>query len=443
MGLLNVSGEELRRRYRRREVSPVEVVEATLERLERRQPALNAFVTVFHDAAQAQAQEAEAAFREGGEVPPLAGVPVSLKDLFDVAGWPATAGSRILRRYVPARDAPAYTALRGAGAVVLGKTNMHEFAYGYPHPDFGQGNNPWNAGRSAGGSSSGSAASIGAGIGWGSLGSDTGGSVRLPAALCGIVGLKPTYEAIGREGMLPLSHSLDHVGLLTRSVDDCATLLRLLAPGLPAPEQAGRALRVGVLEELTGDPIEPAIGERFDAALRVLEGMGAGLEPVRIEGLTTIGERVMPILHAEAAHHHRRWYPARADDYASGTRDNLAIGVEVRATDYVAAMEERARFRRRVDDAFGAVDVLVSPTIGFTAPEREPEFAGSAALGYTLRSIPFDVSGHPAISLPMGLAGDLPTGLQLIAPRHRDTTLLAMAAAYEEAVGGFPAAPEQ
>ena len=428
--------------YRAKEVSPVEVLEATLERLEALEPRLNAFVTVLPEEARAQAREAEALFSRGEPTSMLTGVPVSIKDIFDTKGIRTTVGSHIMKNNVPDRDAYVYTALKRAGAVVFGKNNMLEFAYGFVHPDYGQCNNPWDTGRTAGGSSSGSASAVGAGIGYGSIGTDTGGSIRIPASFCGVVGLKPTNEAVSREGCFPLSHTLDHVGPLTRTVRDNAAFMEVLAPTLSLPGLTSgepvSGLRVGVISNLMGDPIGDEVKDLVEAAVGRISGLVAGVTDVRLPGVERIDEIAMPILLAEASHYHRRMYEKSPDDYSDGTRANVAAGFEIAAVDYVAALEERRRFTEAVDEVLREVDVLACPTSPFAATRTDPNFEGGAR-DYILRTVPFDVSGHPALSVPAGntASGNLPAGIELIAAHGGEDVLFRLGAAYEEEVGGF------
>jgi aspartyl-tRNA(Asn)/glutamyl-tRNA(Gln) amidotransferase subunit A len=437
--LLFSSIDEIHASYRAKEVSPVEVLEATLERLEEVEPRLNAFVTTLPEEAREQAREAEALFSKGAPTSKLTGIPVSVKDIFATEGIRTTVGSRIMKDHVPDYDAYVYTALRKAGAVMFGKNNMLEFAYGFVHPDYGQCNNPWDTNRTAGGSSSGSASSVGAGVGYASIGTDTGGSIRIPASFCGIVGLKPTYEAVSRDGCFPLSHTLDHVGPLTRTVRDSAAVMEILAPTIPLSGlEPVEGVRVGVVSNLMGDPLDEEVKTLVEAAIDRIRDLGAEVTDVRIPGVERIDEIAMPILLSEASYHHRRWYPERADDYAKGTRANLAAGFEVSAVDYVAALQERERFTQVVDGILDEVDILVCPTAPSTATETDPDFEGGA-LDYILRTLPFDVTGHPALSVPAGNtpSKNLPAGIELVAAHRKEDTLYRLAVAYEEEVGGF------
>ena len=444
--LLFSSIDEVHSLYKSKELSPVEVLEAVLERLEDLEPMLNAFITTLSEEAREQAKKAEGLFSKGEPTSKLTGIPVSVKDIFMTEGIRTTMGSRIMKDHVPDYDAYVYTALKSSGAVVFGKNSMLEFAYGFVHPDYGQCNNPWDTNRTAGGSSSGSASSVAAGIGYASIGTDTGGSIRIPASFCGIVGLKPTYEAVSREGCFPLSHTLDHVGPLTRTVRDNAALMEILAPTLPLSGfmfgQSAAGIRVGVISNLMGDPLGREVRSLVESAIDRLRDLGAEVTDVRIPGIETVHDTAMPILLTEASYHHKRWYPERADDYADGTRANLAEGFKVSGVDYVEALQERRRFAQTVDRIFDDVDILVCPTAPFTATETDPDFEGGA-IDYILRTVPFDVTGHPALTIPVGNteSGNLPAGMELIAGRRREDTLYRVAAAYEEDLGGFARPP--
>lgn len=444
--LLFSSVDEVHSLYKKKELSPVEVLEAVFERLEELEPMLNAFITTLPEEAREQAKKAEDLFSKGEPTGKLTGIPVSVKDIFMTAGIRTTMGSRIMKDHVPDYNAYVYTALKSSGAVVFGKNSMLEFAYGFVHPDYGQCNNPWDTNRTAGGSSSGSASSVAAGIGYASIGTDTGGSIRIPASFCGIVGLKPTYEAISREGCFPLSHTLDHVGPLTRTVRDNAALMEILAPTIPlsgfASGQSAAGIRVGVISNLMGDPLGREVRALVESAIDRLRDVGAEVADVRVPGIEAVHDTAMPILLTEASYHHKRWYPERADDYADGTRANLAEGFKVSGVDYVGALQERRCFTQTVDRIFEDVDVLVCPTAPFTATETDPDFEGGA-IDYILRTVPFDVTGHPALTVPAGntKSQNLPAGMELIAGRRREDTLYRVAAAYEEHMGGFARPP--
>ncbi len=436
--------DEVQALYEQKEVSPLEVLEATLRRLEELEPRLNAFVTVMAEQAREQAREAEKLYSRGEATGRLLGIPVSVKDIFATRGIRTTVGSRILKDSVPDHDARVYRDLRGAGAVVFGKNNMLEFAYGFVHPDYGQCNNPWDTNRTAGGSSSGSASSVAAGIGYASIGTDTGGSIRIPASFCGVVGLKPTYEKVSRDGCFPLSHTLDHVGPITRTVRDNAAVLEAISHtgGAIPPTGSLSGVRIGVIENLMGEPIDPEVLSLVGAAIERLRDLGGEVTEVRIPGVEAASDTALPILLPEAAYHHSAWYPDRADDYSSGTRANIEAGFNVPAVEYVRALQERRRLTETVNDALGRVDVLVCPTVAYTATVTDPNFEGGAE-EYILRSVPFDVTGHPALTIPAGNTSsrNLPAGLELISSHHAEAVAYRVAAAYEDDLGGFARPP--
>src|SRR5919204_1112030 len=348
---------DVARLLRARAVSPVEVAEAVLARAERLQPALNAFIRIDGEALLLGARQAEEQLDRGDARGPLHGVPISLKDLFDVAGQPTTAGSRILDDHRPSRDATVWARLRGAGALLIGKANLHEFAYGATtvNPHYGATRNPWDTGRIAGGSSGGSAAAVAAGIGYGSLGSDTGGSIRNPAALCGVTGLKPTYGRVSRAGVFPLSWAQDHVGPLARTAYDCALLLDVLAGPDPAdPTTLGveppravealetargdlRGMRAGVLADHRANVADPDVGAVFDRAAAELAALGAEVRDVGLPEEPAALDAGLLILMAEAAAVHLPWLRQRPGDYGPDVRARLEAGALVPAVDYIDA----------------------------------------------------------------------------------------------------------
>jgi aspartyl-tRNA(Asn)/glutamyl-tRNA(Gln) amidotransferase subunit A len=441
---------EAARLVRERAVSPVELTRTALERIERLDGRLRSFITVTAESALEEARRAEAAVGLQSALAPLHGVPIALKDLFDTAGVATTAGSRILGDRVPSKDATVVSRLRESGAVMLGKLNMHEFAFGVTtlNPHYGTCRNPWDTDRIPGGSSGGSGAAVAAGLCYGALGSDTGGSIRIPGSLCGIVGLKPTYGRVSRSGVLPLSWSLDHAGPMTRTVTDTALMLDAIAghdpadPGsaaVPVPdytatlEDGVRGLRVGLPRRYFFEQMEPAVERAVEDAVAVLRQAGAEVRDVEIEGIEHTGAAFAPIISVEAASYHARWLRECPQDYGADVLGRLMQGDLYPATQYVNAQ----RLRRTITDNFLAtlseVDVLMMPTMPVTAP-RIPGPAVATPNPLTRNTFPFDVTGLPALTLPCGFDPDgLPIGLQIAGRPFDEPTVLRAARAYERA----------
>ena len=437
------------------EVSPVELTAATLARIERLNPTLNAFMTVLTEAAMAEARVAAAEIQAGRYRGPLHGVPVSVKDLFATRGVRTTAGARILADWEPDYDAAAVERLRAAGAVLVGKTTLHEFALGGTsiNPHFGPVCNPWDTARMPGGSSGGSAAAVAAGLGHISLGSETGNSVRRPAAFCGVVGLKPTYGRISRYGAVPAAWSLDHVGIFARSVQGAADALDALSgpdgrdpASAPAQPPVGvvaggaAAVRVGVPEgyfvnELTGEP-----AAAWAAAVAALERLGVRLRTVALPAVQRTAVVSSTIMQAEAATYHRRWLAERPAEYGADVRERLQVGQALTATEYLTAQRGRALIGAELRQALGDVDMLVAPTTVAPAP---PIADGAAALGdrpYTVGPHSFNLLrlfsllGLPVVSVPCGFtAAGLPLAIQIAGRPFAERTVLTLAAAYEAA----------
>ncbi|RED63933.1 amidase [Cohnella lupini] len=439
--------DEVAALYRAKAVSPVEVTEAVLERLALLEPKLNAFVTVLADQAIVQAKAAEAVFLKGeATTGKLLGIPVSLKDIFATKGIRTTIGSRIMSDNIPDEDAYVYGALIRAGAVVFGKTHMLEFAYGSIHPDYGQCNNPWDVNRTAGGSSTGSGSSIAAGIGYASLGTDTGGSIRAPASFCGIVGLKPTYDLVPRQGTFPLSDSLDHVGPLTRTVKDNAIVLESISTATFDYDAVFsgdvRGMKVGVLRSLTDSIADTEIRELSLAAVDTLLMLGATIIESTILSIEEVEEIAIPLLLAEASTHHRQWFPHREKDYAPSTFANIKEGFNITAVQYLTALERRRKFTEVVNGSLADVDVLVCPSFPFTATMKDPSFE-EGSFDVSLRTIPFNVTGHPALVVSAGntLSDNLPVGFQIVGKHGDEASVYRIAHALQVALGGFREPP--
>ena len=434
--------------YRRGEVSPVEVTAGCLERIRTSEPRLNAWIMVLEEQAMVQAAEAEKALRRGEDRGPLHGVPIAVKDNFDMAGVATTCGSPILRGHTAAEDAVAVRSLRAAGAIILGKTNLLEFAYGIVHPQFGQCNNPWNLGRTSGGSSSGSAAAVAAGIAFGSLGTDTGGSIRIPASYCGVVGLKPTYDRVSRDGVFPLSWSLDHVGPIARTAGDAAILLAGLdgprsgaaRPVFSKARLAGR--RVGIATEHLGDDLHPGVRSAFERAVDAVRHAKAEIREVSIPSLLYADPALLAVIAPEATAIHEEWLRSRPGDYAEMTRAQLELGALVPALDYVRGQRFRRKLMSEFIEAFKEVDVIISPTVAWVAPAEDPVVAGQQGSIEARRSGPYNLTGLPAVTIPCGTAEDgLPAGLQIAGPWMSDFQVLSVAAAIEARIGWVPECP--
>ncbi len=444
---------------RTRQLSPVELAAQQLAIIEARNPLLNAYITVMAEQAMADAQHAEGEIAAGAYRGPLHGIPLSLKDLIFTAGTATTASSPILRDFVPEHDATVATRLKEAGAVIIAKANMLEFAYGEVHPAYGPACNPWNLAYGTSGSSSGSAAAVAAGLDFGSLGSDTGGSIRLPAAYCGIVGLKPTYGLVSRRGVLPLAWTLDHVGPMTRSVRDNAILLQAIA-GHDAADPASASvtipdyqqmigrpvdgLTVGVVQAAADDEVLPDVRRETDNAVRALQDAGYTAVPVALPHPVQAARALMALLYVEASTVHEAWLRSHRDQYSQNTLDRLDLGALLPGTIYARAQ----RIRRLVNDAyrqlFAQVDLLATPIAPVSSYRLEDTptdpvlETGDRFKALCRFSGPFNLTGLPAISVPCGFDDDgLPVGLQLVAPAFAEPALYQAAAALEQQIGRF------
>jgi aspartyl-tRNA(Asn)/glutamyl-tRNA(Gln) amidotransferase subunit A len=441
------------------------LVEACLDRIERLQPTLNCFIRVTADAARAKAQTADLSVKAGRGLGPLHGVPLAHKDMFYRAGEVCSCGSKIRADFVPDHTATVLTRLDAAGGLELGRLNMAEFAMGPTgHNDhFGRCRNPWHPDHITGGSSSGSGAALAAGLVFGALGSDTGGSVRLPAAACGVVGIKPTLGRVSRYGTMPLSHSLDCIGVLARNVGDCARLLSVIAgadtrDGMssrrPAPDYErglNDAARPGSLTGVTlglpdryyYDGIVHEVAELLAASRTVLEQRGAKIIDVPVGDHGAINDLSNAILWPEAAGLHLKWLRDRPQDYAEQTRARLLAGLGVPATLYTEALRGRARLLAELlRETFSKCDVLHVPVLKRPVPTAaETDVGGSAAMAAVLGQIvantrPFNYLGLPGLAVPIGFtANGLPQAMQLIARPFREDLLFRVGAAYEAGSG--------
>jgi aspartyl-tRNA(Asn)/glutamyl-tRNA(Gln) amidotransferase subunit A len=458
---------EAGRLLRSRKISPVELTEAALGRIERLNPRLNAYLLVIAEQALGSARQAEREIAGGEYRGPLHGIPVCLKDNFWTRGIRTTAGSSILRDFVPATDSAVASRLRKAGAVMLGKTNLHEFAYGVTsvNPHYGWVRNPWDESRISGGSSGGSAAAVAAGMAYGSVGTDTGGSIRNPSALCGIVGLKPTYGLVSLEGVVPLAESMDHAGPMARTALDSALLLDVIADvgaGTTSGKRSvatGRRLRPQYAASL-GRPIKglrlgwpvrgcfegavPEVGRAVAKAARVLESEGAALKEISLDGVeaTVDAANIVARVEAAACHIAAGYFPAHSSKYGRDVRAHLLAGRRITAVDYLRALAARDALRQVFNDAFERVDAILAPTLPVTAPLPDQEEVRLAKGKETVRGVfiafsrPANFAGVPAISVPCGFTrAGLPVGMQIIGPPWQDARLLQIAHLYEQATG--------
>ena len=437
---------------RARRVSPVELARRALEAAERTRSTLNAFITVDAEGALAAARRVEEELARGAAPGPLAGIPVAYKDLIATKGLRTTAGSRILGEWVPRHDAALVRRLTAAGAVSIGKTNTHEFAFGTTtdNPHYGAARNPWNPGLTTGGSSGGSAAAVSAGIVPLAAGTDTAGSIRIPAALCGVVGLKPTFGVVSVRGVVPLAATLDTAGPIGRTVDDVALGLEGMTGAKLEVAARGdlRGVTVGVPERYVFDRVDPEIVAAVREALALLEKLGARVRAVEIPELAGCFELGITILRPEALAFHGRWYPARAAEYGADVARSLELSGEISGAEYVGALGRRREFARALRRALGEVDLLAGPTVPLLAFENrvalEPVGPGGEWPRFALTRLtyPFSLSRLPAISVPCALSGSgLPIGLQLAAGPYEEEFLLSAALAYETARGEFPEPP--
>jgi aspartyl-tRNA(Asn)/glutamyl-tRNA(Gln) amidotransferase subunit A len=438
--------EEFGRRWRAGTLTALEVTEACLRRIDADDPRLNAFIRVTADEARRRAAEADRERAAGRDRGPLHGVPIAIKDLLDVEGLPTTAASRVRDGHMAAGDAPVITHLRSAGAVFIGKTNLHEFAYGTTSEDsaFGAVRNPHDASRTPGGSSGGSAVSVVTGMALAALGTDTGGSVRIPAAACGTVGLKPTYGEVPVDGVVPLSRSLDHVGPLTRSVTDAWLLHRACLGAtdrtMLAPHQVA-GMRLGVLRAYFCDVLDADVRARFDGALGALKAAGARIEDVQIPHAALTPAVYVHIHATEGSEYHARMLEVAANSYTKTVRLRLELGRYILSEDYVRAQNARETLRREVDRALRGRDALILPTLPIPAPPVGAETvvidgADQQVRGLMLRCTQlFNVTGHPAVSMPCGVTPQaLPCSLQLVGRRFDTEALMRSAAAVEREI---------
>jgi aspartyl-tRNA(Asn)/glutamyl-tRNA(Gln) amidotransferase subunit A len=460
-GLAYATIEQIGTLFRKRKLSPVELTKLILARIDQLNPKLNAYITVTPELAIAQAEKAEKELfatrgRKGHrDRGPLHGIPISFKDNIYTAGIRTTAGSKILRDFIPPRDAPVVSQLLEAGAILLGKTNMHEFAYGVTsnNPHFGPVRNPWDLARIPGGSSGGSAAAVAAGLCYGSIGTDTGGSIRIPASLCGIVGLKPSIGRVSTEDVIPLSTRLDCVGPLARTVHDVCLLLEpIFVQGkhepslrsLCAQKKRVDAFRLGIPKDFFLETLAEDVKTVFAEALQSFRKLGAKTKEITVPLLKETESAGNQIAWAEATHYHQQagWFPAHSADYGEDVRTRLEMGTKVSATAYLEALDLRDKFIQQIHLtlADNSLDAIVVPTTPIAAPLIAAEKIHLDGADHSTRALllrnnrPANLAGVPALSIPCGFTpAGLPVGLQLIGAVTDEHLLLRIAHAFERA----------
>ena len=468
LDISNLTIRHLSKLIASREISCLELVDATIERIEKLNPKLNAFITILDQSARREAKHADLLIKQGKYLGPLHGIPISLKDLIYIKGVRSTSGSMILADFVPDYDSTITRKLRKAGAIIVGTNNLHEFASGITgiNPHYGPSRNPWDINRMSGGSSGGSAVAVSSGMSLASIGTDTSGSIRVPASLCGIFGLKPTYGRVSKYGVMPLSPSIDHVGPLARSAWDIAALLQVIAGydkmdtssvKVPVPDylkeissfseirnnnnndhydESSRNFKVGIPKQFFFDMIEPKVMEIFRAFVDRLHGCGiTTISNVDVDGTDKIFETWRPIRLAEATSIHNEWMVSRHQEYGEDVIRMLQKGLEVTAVHYLNALH---KWRQEIKDAFlkamSEYDALLVPTTIIPAPflnQKEVNIEGKTIEVYSCLSkltTVFDIIGLPALNIPAGLVDSkLPVGVQLVGRPFDESRILKIA----------------
>jgi aspartyl-tRNA(Asn)/glutamyl-tRNA(Gln) amidotransferase subunit A len=440
--LPRLTAAEIGTAYATRQLSPVELVRALLGEIDARNKDCGAFIRIDADAALDAARQAEKDIMASRVLSPLHGVPYGIKDNIDAAGQPTTCHSKILLDNIAQEDAPVIANMRASGAILLGKQALHEFAFGGPHKDlpFPHAKHPWNTAYHPGGSSSGSGVALAAGFVPLSIGTDAGGSIRNPAGNCGVLGLKPTYNLVSRRGVFPVAFTLDHVGPMARSVADIALMLDAMVDR-GAERRFGadldrgvRGLRVGFVRQWheTDMVATPEIMAALNEVERVLKSEGADVRTIPMPRLQEMAAVQRIILLAETWAVHAKWLRERPEDYTLPTRRKVMPGAFLSAGDYVRAQQWRKAMIEAVDDAFRDVDVLLTAS-GMDAPFRIDDAAGLASTYPRQGRSPFNLTGHPALSMMSGLSkkSGLPLSVQFVGRSHDEVTLLRVAAAYE------------
>ncbi len=431
------------------EIKCEEAAYVLLDKIHKNNPRLNAYISVRPDETLRQARESDAILNRYGPRSALHGAPIAIKDIISVAGYPLTAGSKILGQEEAKRDAECVSESRRAGLIVLGKTNLHEFASGPTglNPHFGPTRNPWNTDYIAGGSSSGSAAAVSAGLAAVALGTDTGGSVRIPASICGVVGFKPTYGAISTSGVFPLAWSLDHVGILARSVWDVAALFSIISrEGATSPplRPLPRGIKIGIPWGFFEDSTDKEIMSLIKKFVDKLSSLDIDVSNVEAKWFSEIFRTWVIIRRSEASAIHRRWLESVPELYSDDVLDGLREGMSFKAVDYIIAQKEKEKLSGKMDSLMTRLDAIVMPTVPINAPRIDElerlSLQERLVIHRKLVSFThlFNLTGSPAISIPLGhTSNGLPAGGQIICKRGLDSLVLSIAYAYENAYGPF------
>lgn len=442
-----------------KQLSPVELFRYFMSRIETYESKLNTFITVMVDEAQKQARQAEAEIMAGNSRGPLHGIPISLKDIIAYAGYPMTNGSRIAPNYTPVFHATVTQKLVDAGAVIMGKAHLNEYAFKAPHPYYGWTRNPWDLDSIPGGSSSGSGSAVQAALVMASIGTDTGGSIRNPASYCGVVGLKPTYGRVSRYGVTPLSWTLDHIGPLTRTCEDAAIVLEAIA-GYDSNDESSynetvwnmqafdkleslNGKKIGIPSTYFYDDLAPDVEASVKQALHVMEQLGAELIPVEIESMEELigAHRVILLTEAYAFHHHN--LEQQAEGYGPKLRLSFELGQFFPAEAYIQAQRLRTGMRDQFNRIFEKVDVLVTPTTP-TVAKKIDQFENENTLMLQSMTSTANFLGLPALSVPAGFSADgMPVGLQLMGRPYGEGDILSVGHCYEQAVSWHKELPEE
>ena len=438
---------------RRRELSPVELIRAHLERISEIDPKLDSYVTVLSNEAMESALTAEQEIMGGSYRGPMHGIPIALKDLYATAGVRTTANSKVLANWIPEDDSTAARNLAEAGAILLGKLSMNEFALGGPDPTslFASARNPWNTAHYPGGSSSGSGSAVAAGLAMGALGSDTGGSIRGPAAFCGITGLKPTYGRVSRYGVVPLSWTLDHCGPMTRTVEDAALMLQAIAGPDPKDPTASSATVPDYTQAIRGDltglriaipreyffadepDVDPEVTQLVEDAINVLRSLGADVRDVIVPSLLHSRIANTVIMIGEAYAYHEQNLKTRRQDFGDTVRQRFLLGGLFTSADYIQAQRLRAVLREEFDSILKNADAIVAPSFPYTAPRLDGYDGATAGRGFRLLG-PFNLTGQPAMSVPVGrtVTTGLPAGMQIVGRAFDEATVFGVGHAFQQ-----------